>query len=149
MQDQQKYRIGVTWKMMAVSVLGTLMFAGATYAGFIYGQTYGLPITIIFTLFFASGIWLSSTSIEITADDIVVTTPHGRYGIKWQEVRSIETDGDVVAFNGENKRLVLSFAFASVKAKDMLEFLDPRIRLREIDVRYEAVVSRVQKNVRL
>jgi hypothetical protein len=152
MQNQQKYRVGVHWLMLVISVLATLMFIGFTFIVLRSVQTGSLPGMIFFTLlsaYSAYGIWLSRSSIEMTADDIIVNVPYGRYGIKWQEVKSIETNGQLVAFNGENKRLVISLTFASNQAKAMREFMDSQIKLRQIDVKQSIRVPRTHMNARL
>jgi len=94
-------------------------------------------LLIVFLLFgaFAYFGWANALSkIEITNNDVTVSVFYGRFRIAWDEVRSIVINSPFIGLIGNEKRVVLSLAFAGKYKEKMIEFLNQQAQKRNIKI---------------
>ena len=103
-------------------------------------------------LFALGGIilWLLANSfIEMSNEKVLVSVPYGRYQIRWDEVNLIETNEQLYAFIGKDKRLVISLTFANKSSRDALELLEIQCKERNIEIKKSLSVSRTHLNTKI
>ena len=78
--------------------------------------------------------WANALStIRITEESVTVTVFYGRFRINWIEVNKIILNTPFIALMGNDKRLVLSRAYAGRNSGKMLEFFNLQIETRKIE----------------
>ncbi len=78
-------------------------------------------------------------------------SPYGRYQIRWDEIKLIETNhqGNMLVFHGDNKRLVISTMQAGKGMQEWYELLNAQILQRHFEVKRSITVPLMHKNARL
>ena len=77
--------------------------------------------------------WANALStIQITNESVTVNVFYGRFRIQWSEVIKIVLNAPFIALLGNEKRIVLSLAFAGKNSEKMLEFFNQQIESRNI-----------------
>ncbi len=126
----------VAWWMQALQIIFALPFTAGSlilFTSLLKGSLESLPWLAGFILLAYLG-WANALStIHVTSEDVTVTVFYGRFRINWNEVNKIEQYGAMVGLLGNEKRVVLSFAYGGQKAKEILEFINEQIAARNIE----------------
>jgi len=133
--------------MKAISVVGFLFFGFGVFMSFKTGESIG---TITIFLLFAAGsiyLWLLASSfIEVNDEKIMVSVPYGRYKMGWSEITSIETNGKMYAFIGQDKRVVISLTLASSVSRQALELINEQSKQRNLEIQNSVTVPLTHLN---
>ena len=147
MQNSRSVIVKTHWIMKVFSVVGFLFFGFGAFMSFRTGESLG---TIAIFLFFAAGsfyLWfLANSFIEVSNEKVMVSVPHGRYQIKWSEINSIETNGQMYAFTGQDKRVVISLTLASSASRQALELINEQCEQRKLEIQKSFSIPRTHLN---
>jgi len=144
-------RITVHWFVKAQGWAALLFFAFlATYSGL---QGHGQLAIFFLCVAMLGGLLLilARSSLEADAETITVNVPYGRYQIRWDEIKLIETNhqGNMLVFHGDNKRLVISTMRAGKGTQEWYELMNAQIQQRHFEVKRSITVPLTHKNARL
>ena len=147
MQTTRSVSVKTHWIMKVFSVFGFLFFGWFAFLSFRSGESFG---TIAIFLFFATAsfyLWfLANSFIEVSDEKIMVSVPYGRYQIGWDEITSIKTNGEMYAFIGHGKRVVISLTFASSAARQALELINEQCQQRNLEIQKSVTVPLTHLN---
>ncbi len=134
MEKPFKLTLRVVWWMQIFQILFALPFtilSISTLFSFFKGEE-SLFMFFLFALFAYLG-WANALStIQITDESVTVTVFYGRFRILWNEVEKIVLNSPLIALMGNDKRVVLSLAFAGKSGNKMLEFFNQKIERQNI-----------------
>ena len=147
MQNSRSVIVKTHWIMKVFSVIGFLFFGFGAFMSFKTGESLG---TIAIFLFFAAGsfyLWfLASSFIEVSNEKVMVSVPYGRYQIGWGEITSIETNGKMYAFIGQDKRVVISLTLASSASRQALELINEQCKQKNLEIQNSVTVPLTHLN---
>lgn len=134
MEQPFKLTLRVVWWMQIIQILFALpctILSVFTLISIFRGE----ESVLVFFLFasFAYLCWANALStIQITDESVTVTVFYGRFRIYWNEVEKIVLNSPLIALIGNEKRVVLSLAFAGRNGKRLLEHFSQQIESRKI-----------------
>jgi hypothetical protein len=122
--------------LMAVASLGSLRASA-------FSATVVLALSAIFIVMLAQS--------RIVSDDdlVMVKVPYGRFGMKWSEVETIVTNGTLLSFQGNGKRLSVSLAFAGKGRQALQTLIDEQVKRHQITIQASRVVPATHKDSRI
>ena len=135
MNTSFKLTLRVSWWMQVFQILFALPFTVGSFFMLISVFKGSVDTLIAFFLFafFAYLGWANAFStIQITDENVTVTVFYGRFRIRWDEVEKIIQNTAFIALLGNDKRVVLSLAFAGKNSDKVIQFLNQQIELRKI-----------------
>ena len=150
MEEMLPIRVTIHRLMKAFSIFGVIEFL--LFAWLSWQNTHTFYIALLFLLFalFCGYTFIASRStIELDLESVVVTAPYGRYKIRWDDVRLIETNGVTIVFRGDDKRLVIVMTFVGQGRREMYKFLNSQIEQRQIEVKPLSSIPLTHKNTRV
>jgi hypothetical protein len=130
-----KLTLRVVWWMQIFQMLFALPCTAASFFNLMstFNGAGGSIIASLFFAFLAYMGWANALStIQITDKSVTVTVFYGRFRIKWSEVEEIVLNSPLIALIGNDKRVVLSLAFAGRSGQKMLEYFGKQIQARKI-----------------
>ena len=148
MTDQFKLPIvvSVAWPMKALAIGSMIFGAGLWVLSFLQGQAQkGSWVLFFFLLGFLLFV-LTRSSIFIDEKKVLVTVPYGHFRIGWDEVTTIKTCGPYISLESDQKRVVLSLAFAGKNANAMIAFFNHQAEKRAIQVFVDVDFPLTHKN---
>ncbi len=141
MEKQYKLIIRVSWWMQLIQIIFALPFTLVSIYmlySIIRGSTGLLFVCILFGCFAYFG-WANALStIQITDENVTVSVFYGRFRIIWDEVENIAMNNPFVALMGNNKRVVISLAFAGKNREKVLELFNQQSEQRNISFEKES-----------
>jgi len=66
---------------------------------------------------------LASSYIKVNDEYVAVSVPYGTFKIYWSEITKIQMSGLFIGFFGDNKRVIISLAFANKRSKELLKII--------------------------
>jgi hypothetical protein len=151
MEKRFKLTLRVVWWMQVIQILFalpcTILAVKSLTSSFDGGRS-------ILLFFFFSGLaylgWANALStIQITNESATVTVFYGRFRIYWDEVEKIVLSKPLIALVGNDKRVVLSLAFAGRNGRKMLEYFEQEIERRKITFEQNAPFPITHENARV
>ena len=150
MEKPFKLTLRVAWGMRIMQILFALPF---TFFSIRLLTTVNSFESIYLFLLFASFAYLgwanALSTIQITDESVTVTVFYGRFRIYWNEVEKIVLSRPLIALIGNDKRVVLSLAFAGKNGKKLLEYFEQQIERRKITFEQNARFPITHQNARV
>jgi hypothetical protein len=120
-----KLTIRVSWWMQVIMLIFALPCTALSIfmlVSIVRGSTNLFFVFVLFGAFAYFG-WANALStIQITDKDVTVSVFYGRFRIFWNEVETIAMNNPFIGLIGNEKRVVVSLAFAGKNKERMLEF---------------------------
>ena len=93
---------------------------------------------------------LSRSYLEINNESVVISLPHVRYCLSWDEVLKIETNKHwgLIAFQAHNKQLVMFTMLMEKKKNHLPEILETEAKKRSIEIIFSSSVPKKNINVK-
>jgi hypothetical protein len=129
--------------------LGVLLALLLSVAGWMQGSIQGMGMVLAFWAASYYLVALARSRVEVDLETIVVRGPFGAYGIRWDEIVAVVTNGRVFAFQGEDKQLSVSLVLAGRNRALFRAFLDDQINRRRLAVQRSPVVPLGHHNSRV
>lgn len=100
---------------------------------------------LIFCMVVKFLIMMSRTYVEADDERIFVNfPPFGKYAIRWDEIRTVETNGIGYVLRGEGKALGFNTAMGSSSAEGLKEYMAKQIAARGIEIKQVKFMPRVK-----
>ena len=133
--------IRVSWWMQIIQLVFALpctALAIFMLVSIFQGSTNLAIAFVIFSVLAYFG-WANALStIKINDQAVTVSVFYGRFRIAWDEVRTIALKSPFIALIGNEKRVVLSLAFAGKNKERMLEILNEQAQQRNVKFESES-----------
>lgn len=135
MEKPSQLTLRVAFWMQVVQIIFALPFT--VFAILLIPSFFKTPFTSLFLFIICTSLaylgWANALStIQITSESVTVNVFYGRFRIQWNEVNKIVLNTPFIALLGNEKRIVLSLAFAGKNSEKMLEFFNQQIESRNI-----------------
>lgn len=135
MEKPFQLNLRVALWMQVVQIIFALPFT--VFAILLIPSFFKTPLTSLFLFVICVSLaylgWANALStIQITNESVTVNVFYGRFRIQWSEVIKIVLNAPFIALLGNEKRIVLSLAFAGKNSEKMLEFFNQQIESRNI-----------------
>jgi hypothetical protein len=108
-----------------------------------------LPIVLIFLAMCVLLWFMAGSYIHMDREAVFISTGYGKFRIHWEEMKYIETDGNIFAFYGDDKRLVITLRFTGSRKQDFIKLMDEQIAPRNIKIIPVMAVPWTHKNTRV
>ena len=152
MNEPFNLTLRVIWWMQVTQVFFALLCAIGAYfsIGLILRGVYGFSIIfILLVIFVYIGLANAFSTIKITNERVTVTVFYGRFRIYWDEVTKVIFKPHLIALVGNDKRVVLSLAFAGKQRKKMLDYVNIQIEANNIQFEENESFPITHKNARV
>jgi hypothetical protein len=128
--------ISTSWIVRVIYLVGIAFFLGMAVWVQISTQIIGIAVFFAaFALLEFLALLLSFSTLQINYESVVMTAFYGVYKINWDEVKTIETNGIIIALFGENKRFPMHLGMAGKERVEFSGFLENLIQQRQIEVK--------------
>jgi len=149
MSGSAKLRVHVHILMQSVLLLGTLPFVAAIISA-LRSPTFGSIVPLLIS---AGAIWifwsLARSTVILDPNAITVQVPYGRFGMRWDEIEEVLTNGSLFAFRGGNKQLSVSMVLAGKGKREFYQWLGEEADRRSFSVTQSEQVPVQHQNTRL
>lgn len=142
METRVRMRVGRIWQVIYLSLfLASIVMAVLLIAK---GQKFAL-LFLIFSMVVGFLIKMAQSYVE--ADDervFVYSPPFGSYAIRWDETRTVETNGIGYVLRSEGKALSINTSMGDSRAGLLREFMEKQIAAKGIEIKQVKFTPRVK-----
>jgi len=152
MKNTFNLTLRVTWWMQIIQILFAIPFTiGAIYSLVLISRGTSICLVAFFICVFLAYLGFANafSTIKITDESVVVTVFYGRFCIGWKEVNTIAQNNPFIALIGNDKRVVISLAFAGKDSNKMLEFFNQQAETYNIIFEENASFPITHQNARV
>jgi hypothetical protein len=150
MENHFKLTLRVVWWMQVLQILFAFTFTILAIASLRSLNSSESLLTFFLFACFAYLCWANALStIQITDESVTVTVFYGRFRISWNEIEKIVLNRPLIALIGNDKRVVLSLAFAGKNGQKMLDYFEQQIERRKIVFEQNAPFPITHQNARV
>ncbi len=135
MDNENSIIVRVHWLTRVLFSVGLLVMA-FTFFSLLMRPTIQLGEELFIELFVDFGLFkLASSYIEANEEYILVNVFYGTYKIKWVDVRNIKTNGSMIAFIGDDNRVVISLSFAGRRKNELIDLIRKQANKCKIEIK--------------
>ena len=135
--------------MQSVLLLGTLPFVAVIFCA-LRSPTFGSIVPILIS---AGAIWffwrLARSTVILDPNAITVQAPYGRFGMRWDEIEEVLTNGSLFSFRGGDKQLSVSMVLAGKGKREFYPWLSEEADRRNFPIIQTERVPVQHRNTRL
>jgi hypothetical protein len=107
-----------------------------TMVEFIFTPTFDIIKILLVEVGIDFVLWrLAGSYIEANTELVRVNVPYGTFAIRWPEITTIIVNGPLIAFTGNDKRVVVSLAFAGAHTNEFIELVKEQANKYKIEIR--------------
>jgi len=144
MQSETPIRMPVHWIWQVIYVFLFLTSIVMAVLLLMKGQTFAI-LFLVFSMVVGFLIKMAQSFVEADDERICVySPPFGKYAIRWDETRTVETNGIGFVFRGEGKALGFNTTMGNSSAGRLREFIEKQTASKGIEVKHVKFVPRVK-----